>query len=254
MTGGEKKQILKRKIEPPDIVRMAGIAVLLALLVWGGIFYTRTFLHAGGDAGGFLDNMLASAEVLKTFIATDRPVIGLAVMMFLQIMPVIVSAVPSSVTSFVGGMIYGVWGGMLVSIAGAAIGTAVSFYLARLLGRRVLTLFVSEKNIAKMEGLVDGETSALVLMALYALPTPKDFFAYFIGLTNMRASKLFLISAVGRVPGMLAATYLGANILERNYLPLVLCLVFIAAVGVLLVIFRSRIFALLNKKAQEVDI
>ena len=199
------KNILKRKIEAPDIIRMAGIAILLAVLIWGGIFYTRTFLGTGDSSGNFIDNMLASAEILRTFITTDRPALGFVIMLLLETMPVIIAAVPSSVTSFVGGMVYGVWGGMLVSAIGAALGTAISFFLSRLLGRRVLTLFVSEKNIARMEALMDGNTSALVLLALYVIPTPKDFFAYFIGLTNMKASKFFLISAVGRIPGMLVA-------------------------------------------------
>ena len=33
----------------------------------------------------------------------------------------------------------------------------------------------------------------------------------------MKASKFFLIFAVGRLPGMFVASYLGSHILDRNY-------------------------------------
>jgi len=147
-------------------------------------------------------------------------------------------------------MIYGFWWGMLVNIVGTAIGTAISFYLTRLLGRRVLTLFVSEKNIAKMEKVIDGNTSMLVMLVLFIIPSPKDFFAYFLGLTNMKASKYFLISLIGRIPGMLISTYLGVHILDAkpDYWLLIGCTVFAVSASVLFVVFKDKIMALLKRK------
>lgn len=247
---------LKRKIETPDIIRMIGIALLVGLLIWGGIFYTRTFLNAGEASGNFLDNMRYSGLHLQDFIVEQQPVWGFMIMMFLQIMPVIVSAVPSSLTSFVGGMIYGFWGGMFITVVGAMIGSAISFFLARILGRRVLTLFVSRKNIDKIEKLLGGSTSTFILLFLYIIPSPKDFFSYFLGLTNMKFWKFFTISAVGRIPGMVVTVYFGTLALGENpnWTLIVTVTAAAAVVSVLSVVFSKQIIAALKKRDKKEEV
>ena len=249
------KKLLKRKIEVKDWIRIAALLLFLGALAWGGVLYSRYFrqITSGAQGGSYLENMRLSGILLRNFIVANYPNIGLALVFFLQIFHVIIAVVPSVLITFVSGMVYGVPGGVLVSAAGAAIGTAVSFYLARLLGRRVLTLFVSEKNIAKMEKIIDGNTSALVLLALFFIPSPKDYFAWFIGLTNMKASKYFLISFVGRLPTMLAAAYLGHAALSEkpNYLMLALLAVGGTALFLLFAAFNKKIMSFLKRKKME---
>jgi len=245
---------LERKIETPDIIRMVGIVIVICLLVCGGIFYTRTFLNSGDNSGNFLENLQSSGVGLRDFILSEQPAWGFVIIMFLQVMPVIIAAVPSSLFSFVGGMIYGFWGGIAVATVGAAIGTAISFYLARLLGRRVLTLFVSKKNIDKIEKMLEGNTSTLVLLFLFIVPTPKDFFSYFIGLTNIKARRYFLISAVGRIPGMVSAVYLGTLALGENpnYWLIGGVTVFALTVSAVTIVFSKKIIAFLKRiRAKE---
>ena len=241
---------LQRRIEAPDIVRFIGIAIVLGLLIWGGIFYTRTFLQSGDSYGNFLENMQASGAEMQRFIVDQQPIWGFLIMMFLQIMPVIISAVPSSLTSFVGGMIYGFGGGMIITVTGAMIGSTISFFLARLLGRRVLTLFVSRRNIEKIEALLSGSTSTFVLLFLYVIPSPKDFFSYFLGLTNMKFWRFFAISAVGRIPGMLVTVYFGTLALSDNPNWVLIGIVTGAAaiVSVLSVVFSKHIIAALKRR------
>ena len=252
-----KKSILKRKIEVQDWIRIAAILAFIGLLVWAAVMYMRTFgqftdIEAAERTGNWLqnwlDNMFASGVAFRDYISAQYPKGGLAVLFLLQILLVVIAAIPALIISMVCGMIYGMGWGMLVNIVGTAIGTAISFSLARLLGRRVLTLFVSEKNIAKIEKLLDGNTSFWVLMFLFVIPSPKDFFSYFFGLTNMKASKYFLISLIGRIPTMLATVYLGSNILDRNYIPLAVCLGLTILAAVMVFIFKDRIIARLNGK------
>ena len=247
---------LKRKVETPDIIRMVGIAILVCLLVWGGVYYTRTFLGSGGDSGSFLENLQASALGMRAFIVEERPAVGFAFIMFLQIMPVIISAVPSSLTSFVGGMIYGFWGGMFVTVVGAMIGSTISFFLARILGRRVLTLFVSRRNIDKIEKMLGGNTSTFILLFLYAIPSPKDFFSYFLGLTNMRFIKFALISAIGRIPGMVVTVYFGTLALgeEPNWALIIIVTSVAAVVSALVMVFSKKIISALKRNKEENEV
>ncbi|MCL2446497.1 MAG: VTT domain-containing protein [Oscillospiraceae bacterium] len=245
---------LKRKIEPQDIVRFVGIAIVLGLLIWGGIFYARTFVGAGDQSGNFIENLQSSGLHFQEFIVDTQPGWGLALMMVLQVMPVVVAAVPSSLTSLVGGMVYGFWGGMALTIIGSAIGSSIAFFLARLLGQRVLTLFLSRKKIQKIEGMLDGNGSVLVLLFLYAIPSPKDFFSYFLGLSSMSYWKFILISTIGRIPGMLVTVYFGTLALGEspNWTLMIIVAVLAAVVSILVMIFSKRITALLKRKGETV--
>ena len=255
------KRVLKRKIEAGDIVRMAGILVFVGFIVWMTVLFSKKFEvitagagpSAGGQPGGsmvgnFMDNMLASAQSLTRYISVNFGAYAALILMFLQFLQVIVTAIPAAITSFASGMIYGVWGALLISAVGTAMGTAVTFYLTRLLGRRVLTLFVSRKNIDRMENFMDADTSALVMFFLFVIPSPKDFFPFFVGLTNMKAWKFFLISFLGRLPGMFVTSYLGATAAQRNWPLLIGTTAFAITVTALFVIFNNKIMAFLNRK------
>jgi len=257
-----KKSLLKRKIEAGDIVRIAGILIFVGFAVWLTILFTQKFEaitanggQAPGAGGGgaasvvlaFLDNLLASAQNLTEYIAVNFGAYAALVLTFLQFMQVVITAIPAAITSFASGMIYGVWGGMLISAVGTALGTALTFYLTRLLGRRVLTLFVSQKNIDKMEGFIDANTGIFVMLVLFVIPSPKDFFPFFVGLTNMKAWKFFLISFVGRLPGMFITSYLGATVAERNWGLLIGMTIFACAASALFVVFNKKIMALLGR-------
>jgi len=249
-TNEVKKKILKRKMDAQDWLRIAGIFVFLGVVVLVTIVYARTFgeVTAGSHSGNLLENLLASGLNLKEYIIANHPTTGFFVLLLLQFLQVIITAVPAVITSFAGGMIYGVWGGMAISILGSFAGTVLTFYLTRLLGRRMLTLFVSEKNIAKIEKLIDADTGVLVLFVLFVIPSPKDFYAFFVGLTNMKAWKFFLISTIGRLPGMFAAVFMGAMLENENWPLLIGITVFGAIVCVLFVVFNKRILAILKKE------
>ncbi|MCL2352042.1 MAG: VTT domain-containing protein [Firmicutes bacterium] len=231
---------LKRKIQTRDWINIAAILLLIALFVWVGVMYTRTFGKVNtGD-------LVSSGENLRAFI-TSYGGAGIVVMTLLHTLQVVISFIPSVIVQFVGGMIYGLPVGLVTGIIGITIGTAVSFYLSRLLGRRIVTLFVSENSLDKIEKLLSSNISAVALLILYILPTPKDFFAYFIGLTDMKARKLFLISFAGRLPGQILATYLGAHVLERNYVLVGIVIGVCVVVTVLFFVFKNRILARLGK-------
>ena len=258
----EKKHILKRKIEAGDIVRIVGILLFVGFVVWMTVLFSREFevITAGGGqsgavpAGNFLDKMLLSAQNLTEYISSNFGAYAVVVLTFLQFLQVVITAIPAAITSFASGMIYGVWGALLISAVGTALGTALTFYLTRLLGRRVLTLFVSQKNIDKMENFIDADTSTLVLFILFIIPSPKDFFPFFVGLTKMKAWKFFLISFIGRLPGMFVTSYLGATVADRNWVLLIGMTIFAIAASALFVIFNKKIMELLKrKKAQPLE-
>ena len=232
---------LKRKFELMDAINITVLLLLAALFVWLGMRYIQMF-------GSFdMKDMAGSAAQLREFIQGYGHA-GVLLLVLLHVMQVIVSFIPSVMAQFIGGMLYGMSIGMITGLVGIFIGTVSSFYLSRKLGRRVVTLLVSEKNMRKLEDLLSHNISFVVLFILFVLPTPKDLFAYFIGLTNMKASRFFLIAMVGRLPGMLIATYLGAHIFDENYVLIIVVSALACAVSLVLVLNRNRIMKALSEK------
>jgi len=229
-----KNMKLKRKLEVIDLINIAVIIILIGLFLWTGINLKEKFRGIDND------DTLSFVENLRVFI-TSYGHIGILITILLHALHVVISFIPSVIVQFVGGLIYGMGWGMLTGLIGIPIGTAVSFYISRFFGRRAVTLFFSEKTINKLDRLISNDMSSIVLLVLFILPTPKDFFAYFVGLTNMKALKFFLISIIGRLPGMLMATYFGAHVFNRNY-PLIITIALICSVlSLLLFIFKNRI-------------
>ena len=198
-----------RKPEKRDWLSICIILALVCLFIWVGFKYFSIYEELKGDG------IIATAKNLQEAILSYGNA-GLLVIVLLHSLHVIISVIPAALIQFAGGLIYGIPIGMAVGIIGVAAGTGVSFCLSRFLGRRILTLFMSNKTIDKMDSLISNDMSTIALLILFIIPFPKDFIAYFIGLTNMGAFRFFIISAIGRLPGMFIATYLGANVIDNN--------------------------------------
>ena len=63
----------------------------------------------------------------------------------LQIFQIVVSILPGQALQFAAGYAYSFWFGFLYSIIGVALGTVITFYLARLLGKDALHVIFGEE-------------------------------------------------------------------------------------------------------------
>jgi uncharacterized membrane protein YdjX (TVP38/TMEM64 family) len=148
----------------------------------------------------------------------------------LQIGQVVFAPIPGDVTGFLGGYLFGAWGGSLLSTIGLTIGSMLNFGIGHLLGERMVRRFVSCESYNKYNELVQYK-GVLVIFIFFLLPVfPKDYLCLFLGLTTMPASVFFVISTIGRLPGTIALSLQGASIFDRNYM-------FFVIVTVLCVLF-----------------
>ncbi|MDY2679896.1 MAG: hypothetical protein SOV50_04495, partial [Lentihominibacter sp.] len=61
-----------------------------------------------------------------------------------QILQVVICIIPGQCLQFAAGYIYGFWIGYLLSLLGAAIGTVLTYYIARVLGHDAMHLIFGE--------------------------------------------------------------------------------------------------------------
>ena len=225
---------LARKIEKRDIINIVFIVIIAAIYIFIAVAYTKRFDEIKGA------DITSTAENIKDFILSYGGT-GKIVIMLMQALHVIVSVMPGAIVQFAAGMTYGIVWAIIIGAAGNFIGTVITFYLARILGRRVVTLFVSEKKMNKIENVLSSGKSEAALWVLFIIPFPKDMLAYFMGLTNIKSSKFFLISTIGRLPGMFISTYLGMTLLSGNYALVITAAVLCGIVLSSLYIFRNKI-------------
>jgi uncharacterized membrane protein YdjX (TVP38/TMEM64 family) len=133
-------------------------------------------------------------------------------------------------------------------VCGILLGSMIAFFAARLLGYALVKTFVSPKKLEQFGFLINNPKSEIAMFALFLVPgIPKDSLVYIAGLTPIKPVRFFLLSMIARFPGLWGSAYIGANLQEKDYLP-----VWIMS-GAALVLFvagvlnRDRIIAWLHR-------
>lgn len=147
---------------------------------------------------------------------------GVLVFIFIQILQIVIAAVPGEVVQIAGGYIYGTWLGTLYLIIGVIIGSVVVFYASRLLGYPLVQAVVTEKRLTHLRSLIENPKADIALFILFLLPgLPKDILSYIAGLTPINPLKFLIIAMLARVPALFVSAYIGTNLQTENYLTVI---------------------------------
>lgn len=151
---------------------------------------------------------------------------------------VILAPIPGHPFEVVAGYSFGILGGLLLTSFGAAIGSAVAFWISRRFGAGMVKSFYSEEKLQKVFFLKASDKQNAFTFVFFLIPgVPKDMLAYFMGLTEMRFSVFMLLSIVGRLPGIFIAVLGGAAIGTRSITAIViffLCFILFLLLSLLL--------------------
>ncbi|MDD4563866.1 MAG: VTT domain-containing protein [Eubacteriales bacterium] len=141
----------------------------------------------------------------------------------LQIFQIVVSILPGQALQFAAGYAYGFWIGFLLSMIGVALGTIITFYLARLLGREALYIIFGEEKFSKFVHTINTKKSYIVLFVIFLIPgIPKDIFVYAAGVSEIRITSFLMISMVGRTPAMIGSIMMGKMFYDESYIGLII--------------------------------
>jgi uncharacterized membrane protein YdjX (TVP38/TMEM64 family) len=143
---------------------------------------------------------------------------GIIVFMGIQMLQVLVAAIPGEFIQLAGGYIYGTWLGTLYSLAGIMAGSILVFYISRLLGYPLVKLLVSPKQLEKFNFMINNEKSEVAMFLLFLIPgLPKDILTYIAGITPVKPFRFFIVITIGRLPALLASSYMGHSTQKGNY-------------------------------------
>lgn len=221
----DKKYILKRRIFAGiSLLLLVGLSVWLTWFLWKkvGIFE--------------LDHISEFQTRIDSFGAW-----GWLVALGIQVLQVIVALIPGEVVEVGCGMAFGTWGGLLICLAGSAIGSALIFLLVRKFGVKLVEVFVSREKINSLKFLNnERKLKSIIFLVFFTIGTPKDLLTYFAGLTNIRFHEFLIISTVARIPSIISSILVGDKLSEGNFVTSILIFGASAVLGLMGVVAYNK--------------
>lgn len=157
-----------------------------------------------------------------------------------QVVQVVIAPVPGGVTVVVGTLLFGVWGGLALSVAGAVVGSAVLFLVVRRWGRPLAVRVVGEEGFERYAGALD-EKGVLLFVVMLVPFMPDDVVAALAGLSAVSFRRFIVLVAVGRTPSWLLTALVAADLATRSVAAWIFVGLAVAAVFALAIWHRKRV-------------
>jgi len=167
----------------------------------------------------------------------------------LQVVQIVIAPVPGTFITLASGYLFGAVAGTVYSMIGIIVGTGVVLVLSRLLGRRIILLFMKKETLAKWDGRFQ-KWSLTVIFLLYLVPNPLgDMVSYLAGVTAWPLPTLLLVAALGRLPFSIVTCFIGYKASSLSAIEIVVLIAGFIAVGALYYVLRNRIEKMFLRKS-----
>lgn len=211
------------------------LAIIIALPLY--VYFTEPELVEQFDSLEEINHLLEEYETASFFVY-----IGL------QIFQIVVSILPGQALQFAAGYVYGFWKGLLLSLAGVTLGTVITFYLARLLGRDALHIVFGEERFSKFIHTLNSKRSFVVLFVIFLIPgIPKDIVTYAAGVSELRVTAFLILSMVGRTPAMIGSILMGSMFYNGSYFGLTVLIVIAVALFIVGITHSDKLIKWIDK-------
>ncbi len=232
-----KKEKLRKKI------KMAGVVLKFALLIF---ILVGLPLYIYFYQPELIDNM-SSLENVNAFFQQYRTE-SMLVYIGAQIVQIVICIIPGQWLQLAAGYMYGFWLGFLFSLIGAAIGSVLTYYLAKLLGRDAMHLIFGEAKINEFIHKLNSKKAIVIVFLIFLIPgVPKDLCNYAAGISEMKLKPFLVVSLVGRSPGMMGSLLIGRQIEAGDYTGAIVIAVIAIVLFIVGIIMRKRLTLWLDK-------
>ena len=136
---------------------------------------------------------------------------------WLQVLQVMFAPLAGSTEGADGGFLFGTMPGFIYSSIGLAAGSAINFWIGRILGYRFVRQVVAKAKLEKFDTFISHQ-GVIVLLFLFIFPGfPKDYLCLFLGVTTLPFKIFILLAGLGRMPGTLMLSLQGEFLFAQNY-------------------------------------
>lgn len=165
-----------------------------------------------------------------------------------QIVQIVICVIPGQWLQFAAGYMYGFWLGLLFSLIGAALGSIITYYLAKLLGRDAMHMIFGEAKINDFIHKLNSKKAIVVVFLIFLIPgVPKDLCNYAAGISEMKLKPFLIVSLVGRCPGMMGSLLIGRQVEAGYYTGAIIIAVIAVILCVIGIIMRKKLTIWLDK-------
>lgn len=193
-----------------------------------------------------LFSLFKDEDALKDYFESMGRGQSIGIFILMQIIQVVIFFIPGQPIEIIGGYLFGLLWGTLLSIIGIAAGSAILFVISRALSKNIKTRYtLKSKKSIKLKQMLNGPKVNIIVFFLYLLPgIPKDNLIYICALTAINIESFLFYSMVGRTPGIIMASAVGAEIGNKNLTTLIIYTSIMLVVFIICAINKEK---LLNK-------
>ncbi len=131
------------------------------------------------------------------------------------ILETVLAPIPGPLVSIVTGVVYGLWPGILYLWIGNMIGSNLSFWLARKLGRPLVRRLIKDKIIDSFD--VFLRRNKFFIWLVYIIPIfPVDVIGYVLGLSDFPYKRYITVIGLGFVINLFILTSFGDHLLTAS--------------------------------------
>lgn len=120
---------------------------------------------------------------------------------------------PDSILAIAGGLLFGLYNGYIYTAVGALVGSTISFYISKKLGRNIVKKLTKDK-LDNVEEMINNKGFYIIFLLRLIPLFPFDVISYGAGLTKVRYKDFILATFLGTIPGILVFTNIGAQSLN----------------------------------------
>lgn len=154
-----------------------------------------------------------SLDGIQNYIAHFSPYSHL-VFFLIQLASVVVAPIPSNITAAGGALLFGMWPAFLLTAGAVVLGSAVVFWLARVLGHSFAGRFVSQKVSDKYLDLIRRKRDIFLVLVFLFPFFPDDLICILAGLTDIGFLRFLVIVLLTRPWGLLVASAVGSSVIS----------------------------------------
>ena len=228
----------KKPLSTADKLKFAGLLLFIGLIVVIGVLLIPYFQYLLTEEGRL--ELVAMIQ--------DAGIAGVGMCLALQFVQIVVAIIPGEVAQLAIGAIYGPIAGSFVTLLGALISSIFIFFVVRKLGAPFVQGMIGSKNTKIMSFFKEDRRLNTIVFILFLIPgLPKDVFTYLVPLTTMRPINFFVLSTLGRTPGIAASAFIGSAAVQGDYTQAIIVGIIAGGLGLLGIVFNKRILTFIDK-------
>lgn len=167
---------------------------------------------------------------------------GWILMFLVQTIRIVFPVMPDEPFELLAGAMYGSFLGTITCVLGILTGSLIVFFIVRKFGVRLLYRIMKPEKLEQYDHLRHARTLDKISFLIYFLPgVPKDFYTYFVGLTNMSVGKFIFFVTFARLPSVVSSTMAADMVMRGQVFWGIVMYAIVGAISILGLLFHKQV-------------